>query len=104
MTFIINKGINEPLIFLGLVGGRYAIRLVVGLGLLVPGFVVAFAVGLNTFLAIFLVVGAGLGWTSYVFQLSAKYGQHGAMKQAAKQRQPLRIVNRDPHLFQNLKR
>ncbi|QNP54431.1 DUF4133 domain-containing protein (plasmid) [Hymenobacter qilianensis] len=39
-----------------------------------------------------------------MFALSARYGEHGAMKQQAKSRQPLRIVNRNPRHFKELSR
>lgn len=100
----LNKGINKPVEFKGLVGSRYLFLLLGGLGgifLAVLGLSVA---GVNSYLMAGLGLGGGFLWITRVFGLSTKYGEHGAMKQQAKRRQPPRIVNRNARLFKNLKR
>ncbi|UOQ69577.1 DUF4133 domain-containing protein (plasmid) [Hymenobacter volaticus] len=68
------------------------------------GYITLYVAGLSTYLTLPLAVGGGFFWVTRVFSLSAKYGEHGAMKLQAKNRQPKRIVNRTPRLFKNLQR
>jgi predicted lipid-binding transport protein (Tim44 family) len=100
----LNKGVNKPVEFKGLVGSRYIFMLLGGLGGVFLGFIVLHVAGLSSYLTLPLALGGGFAWVTRVFALSAKYGEHGAMKQTAKQRQPQRLVNRTPRLFKNLQR
>ncbi|QIL78334.1 DUF4133 domain-containing protein [Hymenobacter sp. HDW8] len=100
----LNKGVNKPVEFQGLVGSRYLLLLLAGLGTVFLGFIVLHVAGLRSYLTLPLTLGAGFCWVTRVFSLSAKYGEHGAMKQQAKQRQPQRLVNRTPRLFKDLTR
>lgn len=100
----LNKGVNKPVEFKGLVGSRYLFLLLGGLGGVLLGYIALHVAGVNSYLSLPLAIGGGFGWVTRVFALSAKYGEHGAMKQQAKKRQPARIVNRTPRLFKNLKR
>lgn len=99
----LNKGINKPIELKGLVGSRYIFMLVAGLGGVFLGFIVLRIVGANTYLSVALALGGGFAWVTQVFALSAKYGEHGAMKLRAKSRQPQRIVSRNARLFKDLK-
>jgi hypothetical protein len=99
----LNKGINKPVELKGLVGARYIFLLIGGLGAVFLGFIVLHLAGANAYLAVVLALVGGFGWITRVFALSAKYGEHGAMKVQAKGRQPQRIVSRNPRLFKVLK-
>ncbi|MGI4734809.1 MAG: DUF4133 domain-containing protein [Janthinobacterium lividum] len=99
----LNKGINKPIELKGLVGARYIFLLVAGLGGVFVGFIALRVAGANTYLSVALAFGVGAGWVTRVFALSAKHGEHGAMKLRAKGRQPQRIVSRNARLFQDLK-
>ena len=99
----LNKGINKPLEFKGLVGTRYLFMLAAGLGGAFLGFIILRVVGANIYFSVALTLGGGLFWVTRIFGLSAKYGEHGAMKLKAKGRQPKRIINRNARLFKNLK-
>lgn len=99
----LNKGINKPLEFKGLVGTRYLFMLAGGFGVAFVGFIILRVVGVNMYITVAAVLGGGLYWVTRIFGLSAKYGEHGAMKLKAKGRQPKRIVNRNARLFKNLK-
>jgi hypothetical protein len=99
----LNKGINKPVEFKGLVGSRYLFMLAAGLGGAFLGLIALRVAGVNTYLTIALGLGGGLAWVTRVFKLSAKYGEHGATKLQAKNSQPQRIVNRNARLFKNLK-
>ena len=101
--YSLNKGINQPVEFKGLVGSRYLFMLAGGLGGVFLGFIVLRLVGANTYLSVALALGGGFAWVMRVFALSAKYGEHGAMKLQAKSRQPQRIVSRNARLFKALK-
>jgi hypothetical protein len=100
----LNKGINKPIELQGLVGSRYIFLLLGGLGAVFLAFLGLHLVRVNPYLSVSLALGAGFGWVTRVFSLSAKYGEHGAMKLQAKNRQPLRIVSRNARLFNELKR
>lgn len=100
--FPLNKGINKPVELKGLVGARYIFLLIGGLGGVFLGFIVLHVAGVNTYFSVVLALGCGFGWVTRVFALSAKYGEHGAMKQQAKGRQPQRIVSRNARLFKDL--
>lgn len=99
----LNKGINKPIELKGLVGSRYIFMLVGGLGGVFLGFIVLHLAGANAYVSVLLALGGGFGWVTRVFSLSAKYGEHGAMKLQAKSRQPKRIVSRNARLFKDLK-
>ena len=99
----LNKGVNKPIELKGLVGSRYIFMLVGGLGAVFLGFIVLHVAGANSYLSALLALGGGFGWVTRVFALSAKYGEHGAMKLQAKGRQPKRIVSRNARLFKGLK-
>jgi hypothetical protein len=101
--FPVNKGVNKPVEFKGLVGSRYLFLLVGGLGGVFLGFIVLRLVGANTYLSVALALGGGFCWVTRVFRLSAKYGEHGAMKLQAQGRQPKRVVSRNARLFKGLK-
>ena len=100
----LNKGVNKPVEFKGLVGSRYIFLLLGGLGGVFLGYIVLHVAGVNSYLTLPLAIGSAFFWVTRVFALSAKYGEHGAMKQQAKSRQPKRIVNRNPRLFKDLSR
>jgi hypothetical protein len=99
----LNKGINKPLEFKGLVGIRYLFLLAVGLAGAFLGFIILRVVGANIYFSVALTLGGSIFWVTRIFGLSAKHGEHGAMKLKAKQRQPQRIVNRNARLFKSLK-
>ena len=101
--FPLNKGVNKPVEFKGLVGSRYLFLLAGGLGGVFLGFIVLRLVGANTYFSVALAFGGGFFWVTRVFALSAKYGEHGAMKLQAQARQPKRIVSRNARLFKGLK-
>ncbi|GAB3307690.1 DUF4133 domain-containing protein [Hymenobacter tenuis] len=98
----LNKGINKPVEFKGLLG-QYIFYLLGGLGGVFLFFIGIYVAGVNTYLAVALALGLGFAWTTRVFQLNARYGEHGAMKLRARQRQPRLIVNRNARLFKDLK-
>ncbi|HEX8426424.1 DUF4133 domain-containing protein [Hymenobacter sp.] len=100
----LNKGVNKPVEFKGLVGSRYLFLLLGGLGGVFLGYIALYVAGLSSYLTLPLAIGGGFFWVTRVFALSSRYGEHGAMKQQAKSRQPKRIVNRTPRLFKDLKR
>jgi len=100
----LNKGINKPVELKGLVGARYIFLLIGGLGAVFLGFIVLHLSGANAYFSVVLALVAGFGWVTRVFALSAKYGEHGAMKRQAKSRQPQRIVSRNARLFKDLQR
>jgi hypothetical protein len=102
--FPLNKGINKPVELKGLVGSRYIFLLLGGLGGVFLGFIGLHVAGVNPYCSALVALGCGFGWVTRVFALSAKYGEHGAMKLRARNRQPRRIVSRHARLFKDLSR
>jgi Domain of unknown function (DUF4133) len=94
----INKGINKAIEFKGLkaqyiwwVGGGL-------IGLLIL-FAVMYIAGVNAFICIAVILGAGCGWMMYVFKISNKYGEHGMKKAIAKKSIPKLIKCNSRSMF-----
>lgn len=100
--FPLNKGINKPVEFKGLVG-KYLGYLAGGVGAVFMLALSLFFSGVNSYFVLALSGALGFGVITRVFTLNQKYGEHGAMKESAKRQQPRSIVNRDARLFRNLK-
>ncbi len=100
--FPLNKGINKPVEFKGLVG-KYLAYLAGGVGAVFLLALTLFISGVNSYFVLALSGALGFGVITRVFSLNHKYGEHGAMKESAKSQQPNYIVNRDARLFRNLK-
>ncbi|QNP54432.1 DUF4133 domain-containing protein (plasmid) [Hymenobacter qilianensis] len=56
----LNKGVNKPVEFKGLVGSRYILLLLGGLGGVFLGFIALHVAGLSSYLTLPLAMGAGL--------------------------------------------
>jgi len=97
----INKGINKPIEFRGL-KAQWIAYLACGLVALLVLFAVLYIIGTNVFicLAVILALGAALFIT--VFHYSAKYGQYGLLKKAAKRNMPVYLKFRSRKLFMRL--
>lgn len=97
----INKGINKPIEFRGL-KAQWIAYLAGGLVALLILFAVLYITGTNVFicLAVILALGATLFIT--VFHYSAKYGQYGLLKKAAKRSMPAYLKFRSRKMFTRL--
>ena len=102
-VYAINRAINKSLEFKGL-RAQYIGYLAAGLLALLIGFALMYVLGLNTYLCLFLVFGAGGAWISYIFRLSHRYGAHGLMKRNAARQVPLYLKFHSRKLFIQLKR
>lgn len=101
-VYQINKGINKPLSFKGL-KAQYIGYLAGGMLALLLLFAVLYILGVNTYLCLFLIAGAGTALVLTVSRLSHKYGQYGLLKKAAKRRQPVYLKFRSRKTFIHLK-
>jgi len=99
----INKGVNKAIEFKGL-KAQYIAYLAIGLVFLLIVFAVLYISGLNLFIILPLVFGAGTALFFTVFKLSHKYGEHGLMKYLAKRRLPAYLKFRSRRLFTQLKK
>ena len=97
----LNRGINKPWEFNGLIGGN-VYYLVAGIGLVFVAFVTMYLVGTPLLLTVVITLVLGGGMWAGVFALNTKYGEHGMMKAGARRSAPKRITNRQSRLFQNL--
>jgi hypothetical protein len=100
-VYELNRGINKPVEFKGLVGSNIYL-LVAGLVLVFALFVTCYLLGVPLLLTTLLTFAAGGGLWAGVFALNRRYGEHGLMKAAARRASPKYITNRHSRLFQRL--
>jgi len=86
-VYQVNKGINKAIEFKG-VKAQYIGYLAGGLVALLLLFAILYICGVNTWICLILIGGAGTGLITTVFRLSHKYGQHGLLKRNAKRSLP----------------
>jgi hypothetical protein len=80
--YVINRGVNAPIVFKGL-QGQYIGYLGGGLAALLILFVVLYLVGVHTWICLIIVLCGGGYLFHWVFRTNKKYGVHGVMKQSA---------------------
>jgi hypothetical protein len=97
-VYPINKGINQPLVFKGL-KAQYIWYLGGGLVILLILFAVLYIIGINTFIILITIGGAGAFLFTKVYKLSKTHGQYGMMKQAAKRMLSKEIKCRSRAIF-----
>ena len=86
-VYKINKGINKPIEFKGF-KAQYIWYLGIGIVVLLILFAILYIVGVNTYIALVLILILGAGLYMRVSKLSSKYGEHGMMKKMASQSVP----------------
>ena len=97
----LNRGINKPVEFKGLVGSNIYF-LVGAIGLTFVLFVTLYLVGMPLVLTLIITFSGGGAMWAGVFALNRRYGEHGLMKASARRSSPTFITNRQSRLFQNL--
>jgi hypothetical protein len=100
-AYNLNRGINKPWEFQGLIGGNVYF-LLAGIGAVFALFVTLYLLGVPLLLTVIVTLGLGGGMWAGVFALNAKYGEHGLMKASARRSSPRLITNRHSRLFQHL--
>ena len=96
--YSINKGANKSIEFRGL-KAQYIWYLAGGLiGLLIL-FAILYVVGVNTYICLIIILGAGGFLFTWVYRLSNTYGEYGMMKKAAKRMLPKVIRNNSRKMF-----
>ena len=100
-VYKINKGINKPIEFRGL-KAQYIMYLAIGLLFLLILFAILYVVGVNMFVCLGITAVFGTVLFMAVYQLSAKYGQHGLTKKLAARNVPSRIRITSRKLFLQL--
>jgi len=88
----INKGVNEPVKFKGL-KAQYIWYLGGGLVILLVIFAILYMVGVNAFICIGIIGGAGTYLFVKVYKMSNTYGEYGIMKKTARRMLPDVIRN-----------
>ncbi|EHQ27520.1 DUF4133 domain-containing protein [Mucilaginibacter paludis] len=101
-VYQINKGINKAIEFRGL-KAQYIGYLAAGLVGLLLMYAVLYISGVNTWICLILIGGAGTGLITTIFRLSHKYGQYGLQKKNAKRSLPDYLKFRSRKLFIHLK-
>ena len=97
-VYKVNKGINKPIEFRGL-KAQYIWWLGGGLVILLIVFAILYIIGINPFFCVGLIVVLGTGLFIQVNRLSNKYGEHGMMKDIAKQSVPKTIKSYSRKIF-----
>jgi hypothetical protein len=97
-VYKINKGINKPIEFKGL-KAQYIWYLAIGLIVLLIVFAILYAIGINTYVCLVLILIAGAALFMRVSKLSNKYGEHGMMKKVAAQGVPKIIKSYSRRIF-----
>jgi predicted lysophospholipase L1 biosynthesis ABC-type transport system permease subunit len=97
-VYSINKGINKPIEFKGL-KAQYIWYLGGGLLLLLVLFAILYIAGLNTYLLLLLIFGAGTALFFRIYRLSHKYGEYGVMKKIARRSIPTTVKVNSRRLF-----
>ena len=98
VSYPINKGINKSIEFKGL-KAQYIGWLGGGLVVLLILFAGMYCCGLNNYICVVFLLTAGTALVTYVYRLSARYGQHGLMKRVAARGVPPVIVCRSRKVF-----
>lgn len=100
--YSINKGVNKSIEFRGL-KAQYIWYLAGGLiGLLIL-FAILYVTGINTYICLAVILGAGGFLFTRVYKLSNKYGEYGMMKRAAKRMLPKVIRCNSRRVFVRVK-
>ncbi len=92
-VYQINKGINRSIEFKGLKAQYIWWLAGAVIGLLVL-FALLYIVGVNTFICLGIVGGTGAYSVMKIYAISAKYGEHGMMKQMAQRNIPQVLKSR----------
>ncbi len=102
-VYEINKGINRSLEFKG-IKAQYIIYLAVGMVLLLLLFAIMYAIGLNMYICMGVLLSTGGGFIAAIQRLSNKYGEYGLQKKMAARQLPGSILSRSRKIFINLKK
>ncbi len=86
-VYILNRGMNQPIEFLGL-QAQYIWYLAGCVVLCLVSFAVVYAAGLPSFACVIFAFFTGGGGIMFVYNLNDRYGQYGLMKFFAKKRMP----------------
>src|ERR1700738_4629116 len=81
-VYSVNKGVNQSIEFKGL-KAQYIWYLGGGLVGLLVLFAILYVLGVNTFICLGLILGAGAFLFTKVYKMSKTYGEYGLMKKAA---------------------
>lgn len=85
--YLINKGVNQPIMFKGF-KAQYITYLAIGLVALLLLFAIMHFFSVPSYLSVPGVLIAGLFWVRYIHLLSNRYGQFGLLKKLAISRMP----------------
>lgn len=96
-----NRGINKPWEFKGLIGSNVYF-LIAGIALVFVAFLILYFLGLHWAFVIIITFALGGGMLMGVYSINSKYGEHGLRKASARRSAPKLITNRHSRLFVNL--
>lgn len=96
--YVMNKGVNAPVVFKGL-QGQYIGYLGGGLAALLVLFVILYLAGINSWICLCIAITGGGYLFSWAYRTNKRYGVHGVMKQSAHRLLPKTIRNSSRILF-----
>jgi len=97
-VYSVNKGINKSIEFRGL-KAQYIWYLGAGIVGLLLLFALMYFIGVNSFVALAIILAAGAGVVMKTYALSNKYGEHGMMKEMARRGIPKVIRSNNRKIF-----
>ncbi len=97
-SFIVNKGVNRPVVFKGLQAQYiwYVAGIAIGTLLL---YGILFFCGLSAYVCMPLSLGVGGAMIAKVYKMSRRYGAFGLMKRRARRQMPTALVSRSRTFF-----
>ena len=97
-VYKINKGINRSIEFKGL-KAQYIWYFAGGVVALLILFAIMYIIGINSFICIAIILGAGTVLAIKIYALSSTYGEHGMMKKLAKRSIPKVVRSKNRAIF-----
>jgi hypothetical protein len=97
-VYVINRGVNAPIVFKGL-QGQYIGYLGGGLAGLLMLFVILYLTGVNTWICLIIVLSGGGYLFHWAYTTNKQFGVHGVMKKSARKLLPRQVRHYSRRVF-----
>ncbi len=101
-VYKINKGINKSIEFKGL-KAQYIWYFAGGVVALLILFAIMYIIGINSFICMIIILGAGTVLVIKIYSMSNEYGEHGMMKKLARRSVPKVVRSKNRTVFKQRK-
>ncbi|REA63623.1 hypothetical protein DSL64_04065 [Dyadobacter luteus] len=96
--YVINKGVNQSIVFKGL-RAQYIWYMGAAMFALLILYSIMYVAGINTYISLGITVCTGTGVLVWIYHLSSTYGEHGLIKALAKRSIPRVIKSHSRKVF-----